>query len=403
MPAVLAKIPDRYGGADPSQAPNFDLAQPQSTQAVDTALLRMVSETKASPLKIMRDYVGLSFGPGKLSFRDYTQLRLFDDAFWEGADRREVVGQHRGVEIHQQVNFRHDWWGIFDNKVAMASYLAAYGFPTIPTLAVYCPALETTAAHVARDADGLRRVLSEEANYPLFGKPTEGLQSLGSVGLKRYSPYSHCLETVDGRVIALDAFVGDIVRHYADGYLLQKFASPHAAIRSLCGDRLATIRVVTLNLEGAPKVFRACWKIPAGDNIADNYWRAGNLVAQIDLATGTVRRVLSGAGLSLAHHVVHPDTKMHMTGFQIPHWDVMVAMVVEAARLMQHVPLIGWDLAALDGGPVIVEMNECPDFFLPQLADARGILDAELTAFLAVQKRKAAERKQANRSALREM
>jgi D-alanine-D-alanine ligase-like ATP-grasp enzyme len=81
----------------------------------------------------------------------------------------------------------------------------------------------------------------------------------------------------------------------------------------------------------------------------------------------------------------------------------MVAMTVEAARLMQHVPLIGWDVAALDGGPIIVEMNERPDFFLPQLADGRGVLDAELTAFLTVQKRKAAEHRQANRSSLKEM
>jgi len=403
MTAVLAKIPDRHGADHPAHTPTVDVARPHTTQAVDTALLRMVAETKTSPLKIMRDYVSLSFGPGKVSFRDYTQLRLFDEAFWEGADRRQVAGQHRGVEIHQQVNFRHDWWGMFDNKIAMASYLAAYGFPTLPTLAVYCPALGTPAAHVASDPDGLRRVLSDEASYPLFGKPTEGLQSLGSVGLKRYSSHSHCLETTDGRVIALDAFVADIVRHYAGGYLLQKFASPHAAIRALCGDRLATIRIVTLNLEGAPKVFRACWKVPAGDNIADNYWRAGNLLAQVDVASGTVRRVVSGAGLSLAHHVVHPDTKMHMTGFQIPHWNAMVEMVIEAARLMQHVPLIGWDVAALDGGPVIVEMNERPDFFLPQLADGRGVLDAELTAFLAVQKRKAGEHRAANKSSLREM
>ena len=403
MPAVLARISDRNGGAHHAQSPSVDVMRPHTTQAVDTALLRMVAETKTSPLKIMRDYVSLSFGPGKVSFRDYTQLRLFDEVFWEGADRRQVVGQHRGVELHQHLNFRHDWWGMFDNKVAMASYLAAYGFPTIPPLAVYCPALETTAAHVARDADGLRRVLADEANYPLFGKPTESLQSLGPVGLKRYSRHSHCLETMDGRVIALDAFVADVVRHYSEGYLLQRFASPHAMIRALCGDRLPTIRIVTLNLEGAPKLFRACWKIPAGDNTADNYWRAGNLLAQIDLANGTVRRVVSGAGLSLAHHIVHPDTKMHLTGFQIPHWDAMVAMAVEAARLMQHVPLIGWDVAALDGGPVIVEMNERPDFFLPQLADGRGVLDAELAAFLAVQKRKATEHRQVNRSSLRDM
>jgi hypothetical protein len=402
MPAALAKTSD--ANATPDSPPAVvDVARPKAAQAVDAALLRMVAETKQSPLKIMRDYVGLSFGPGRVSFKDYTQLRLFDAEFWADADRRAVIGQHRGVEIHQQINFRHEWWGLFDNKVAMMSYLAAYGFPTIPVLATYCPDLGIAAAHVARNAEELRRVLTDEANYPAFGKPVEGLQSLGSIGLRRYMPQSGCLEATDGRVIALDAFVADIVRHYADGYVLQKFASPHSAIRALCGERLPTIRIVTLNLEGGPKIFRACWKVPAAGNVADNYWRAGNLLAQLDLAHGTVKRVVSGAGLGLAHHVVHPDTKIHMIGFRIPHWDAMVALATEAARLMRHVPLIGWDVAALEDGPVIVEMNERPDFFLPQLADARGVLDAELSDFLAVQKRKAADRRKAHKTELKEL
>ena len=380
-----------------------DLARPQVTQTIDGALLKMVAESKTSPLKIMRDYVGLAFGPGKVSFKDYTQLRLFDEAFWAGADRREVVGVHRNVELHQQINFRHEWWGLLDNKVAMASYLSAYGFPIIPALAVYAENLGTTATHVVRNAQELRRVLADESLYPMFGKPTEGLQSLGSVGLRRYSAQSQCLETIDGRVIALDAFVADITHHYAGGYLLQRFVTPHAAIRALCGDRLATIRIVTLNSGSGPKVFRACWKIPAGANVADNYWRSGNLLAQLDSAQGKVLRVLSGSGLGLTYHERHPDTGAAMIGFEIPQWSAIVATVTEGARLMQHVPLIGWDVTALDSGPLIVEMNGRPDLFLPQLADARGVLDAELVDFLAVQKRKSAAWRQANKKSLKEM
>ena len=398
-----AKPAESSAAAPGSEKPIVDAARPKAAHAVDAALLRIMAETKQSPLKIMRDFVGLSFGPGRVSFKDYTQLRLFDEEFWAGADRRAVIGQLKGVEIHQQVNFRHEWWGLFDNKIAMASYLAAYGFPTIPVVAVYCPNLGTTAANVVRTADELRRVLGDETRYPMFGKPVEGLQSLGSVGLTRYVPQSGCLETTDGRAIALDAFVADIVRLYADGYVLQKFAAPHSATRALCGERLPTIRMVTLNLVGGPKVFRACWKVPAGANVADNYWRDGNLLAQLDPLQGTVQRVISGAGLALAHHIVHPDSKMHIIGFRIPHWEAMTAMVIEAARLMRHVPLIGWDVAALEDGPVIVEMNERPDFFLPQLADARGVLDAELTDFMAMQKRKAAEWRKANKSSLREL
>ena len=59
---------------------------------------------------------------------------------------------------------------------------------------------------------------------------------------------------------------------------------------------------------------------------------------------------------------------------------------------MQHMPLIGFDMALTGSGPVIVEMNHNPDFFLNQLADGRGVLDAKLLAFIADQKRHAAER-----------
>jgi hypothetical protein len=50
----------------------------------------------------------------------------------------------------------------------------------------------------------------------------------------------------------------------------------------------------------------------------------------------------------------------------------------------------------LDEGPIIVEMNECPDYVLPQLADGRGILEPEFMDFMTVQQHKFAEYKKAN-------
>src|SRR3546814_6489185 len=42
-------------------------------------------------------------------------------------------------------------------------------------------------------------------------------------------------------------------------------------------------------------------KIPAGANIADNFWRAGNMLANIDPEHGTILRVLRGTGRSEEH------------------------------------------------------------------------------------------------------
>lgn len=366
----------------------ISITRPQKPADFGSTLMRIVAATGLSPLRITKDFVSLSLGPGKVSFWDYNRLKLFDRDFWAGENRRTVVGQSRSLDIWTTVNFQRDWWGFFDNKLASCNYLAAFGFPIIPNLAVYCGNV-TIAQNdqVLSDEAALRRFLSEGEHYPLFGKPANGAQSLGSVALRHPRSDQDGVETFDGRVISLSDFIGEIAKHYSDGYLFQRFAAPHSAIRALCGERLATIRVLTLRTgTEAPQILRVCWKIPVGGNMADNYWRSGNLLAKLAPETGEVLSAVSGTGVDMASHAHHPDTHAPLIGFRLPYWDKVIATAREAARLMEQAPLIGWDIAVLDDGPVIVEMNERPDFILPQLADARGILDPPLLDFMAVRK-----------------
>jgi hypothetical protein len=384
--------------ANLAQADWISVARPQGPSDVGSTLMRIVAATRTSPLRIASDFARLWYGPGKVSFRDYNRLKLFDREFWAEDDRRNVVGQRRSVEIWTTVNSRLDWWGFFDNKLASGHYLAAFGFPVIANLAIYCENVTTArSAQVLSDKEALLHFLERADHYPLFGKPADGVQSLGSLALRRYRPDDDGVEIFDGRVIRLDDLTAELGKHYTDGYLFQRLIAPHNAIRAVCGERLATIRVLTLRTGSeAPQILRACWKIPAGGNAADNYWRNGNLLAKLDKNTGEVKRVISGSGVDLAVHSHHPDTGANLIDFKLPHWDAVVSTALEAARVMQQAPLIGWDIAVLDDGVVIVEMNGRPDFTLPQLADSRGILtEAPLLDFMAVQKKKAAEHRTA--------
>lgn len=368
----------------------INVVRPHKQASLSSTLMRMVAATRISPLRIMKDFVALSFGPGKVSFWDYNRLKLFDQDFWSGEDRRKVVGQLRSSKIWNTVNFQTDWWGFFDNKLASCNYLGTFGLPIISNLAVYCGNVAIARnEQVLSDNAALRRFLLQDEHYPLFGKPASGTQSLGSVALRRHRPELASVETFDGQIISLTDFVDEIVKHYTGGYLFQRLVAPHRSIRALCGERLATIRVLTLRTgPGEPQVLRVCWKIPVGHNMADNYWRSGNLLAKLCPETGEVLRVVSGTGVEMRTHTHHPDTHASLIGFRLPHWENIIATASEAARLMDQAPLIGWDIAVLDDGPVIVEMNERPDFILPQLADARGILDEQLLDFMAVQKKK---------------
>lgn len=353
-----------------------------------------------SPTAIALTFARLARGPGKLSFKDFIRLRLFDRAISAATPVSEFVGQRRNLEICHTVNYRHDWYGLMSDKVALSSYLATYGLPTIGLAAIYAPNLGAGAPPVLSNREMLESFLTTPGNFPLFGKPVEGIQSLGSIALRRWQNGQRELEATDGRRIPLEQIVSEIEAHYRSGYIFQPLMSPHPRVGELCGQRLASVRVLTALTEAGPKVMRACWKVPAGCNMADNYWRAGNLLAQIDLNSGRVLRATSGAGIDTILHERHPDTGTPLIGFEIPHWDEVQGLALRGARLMRHMPLIGWDIAPTESGPVIVEMNQTPDCFLVQFADRRGILDAEFRAFMDFQAKNAAAHVKAMKAAI---
>ncbi len=231
-------------------------------------------------------------------------------------------------------------------------------------------------------AKSLRAFLTGPAPYPLFGKPIDGTQSLGTAGFVRYDGQAGALIGHDGRATPLDAYIDDIVAHYGTGYLFQRHVSPHPDTRAICGDRLSTVRVLTLHKPDGPVVLRACEKIPGGGNVADNFWREGNLLARIDRESGQRTGAISGHGLRLREHGHHPDNDAAIAGTAVPNWPQVRALALEGARLIQDLPLIGWDIAPTEDGAVIVEVNCSPDLLMPQMADCRGILDAEMRAAL---------------------
>lgn len=378
-------------GASYNQQNALDVDRPDFNALTGQSLNQIRELSGCSLGTVLRSFAKLAWGRGKLSFADFVRLRLYDPAFGFESELNAFAGQRRNRDICVAVNYRHDWHGMLTNKVASLGYLAAYGFPTIPVRAIYAPEGARRGDLILADRSDLVRFLSSPEIYPLFGKPVEGLQSLGSIGLLSVSAANGALTRVDGKTISIAQLAEEIEAHYRSGYIFQSMARPHEKIAELCGQRLACVRLITALTESGPQILRGCWKIPAGENVADNYWRQGNLLARIDLSTGKILAVSSGSGVNLKMHETHPDTGVAMIGFQHPAWSEMKALALEGAMLMRHVPMIGWDLANTDTGPLIVEMNETPDFFLVQLADRRGIYDETFERFMAFQANKRSE------------
>ena len=232
-------------------------------------------------------------------------------------------------------------------------------------------------------AEALESFLVHDLSYPAFGKPLCGFQSLGSVSLESCDPPSGLLTRQDGKKVEARALAQEIHARYAkDGYIFQPRLIPHEAVRAICGERTATVRILTILEPQGPRIFRAAWKIPAGSNWADNFWRPGNLLASIRLDDGVVQHVVSGSGLAMSEVDNHPDTKAPIVGTKVPLWEELCKAALAGAAAMPELGLLGWDIAATSTGPVIVEVNDTPDAIMPQIAARQGILDPYFEKFL---------------------
>ncbi len=347
---------------------------PQVAEQVTAATGKSLAEQRA-------EIVSLGKAPNLLSPAEYYYYRLYDDVRYSTAEKRRFLGRRAQDKILTTIAGR-PWWGIVHDKIVFQTLLGAYGFPMPPILATYHAQRSAPGAVTLRDSEDVARFLRSGEHYPLFGKPIDGMFSLGTVRLDGYDRHTDTLSLANDARVTVGALVAELARYQGRGYLFQRAERPDPEIGAVCGDRLACVRLVVLMGPDAPHVFRALWKVPAGRNIADNFWRSGNLLADIDGETGTITRVVSGTGLKHQELERHPDTRAMMLGFAIPQWFAVKRLCCDAARVISGLSMQAWDVAVCDRGPVIIEANVGGDFNLPQLSAGAGILDDCFARFL---------------------
>ena len=126
-----------------------------------------------------------------------------------------------------------------EDKVAGASYLAAYGLPVAPIRAIYAPCMRVGRLDLLSSRRALRDFLSNPAHYPLFGKPVAGFQSLGSIGLYAFDNDTQLIAS-SASTIPIDVFVDEVVARFERGYLFQQLLTAHRELHPAIGAGLST-------------------------------------------------------------------------------------------------------------------------------------------------------------------
>jgi hypothetical protein len=324
----------------------------------------------------IREIFQLGMGDGKITPHDYYYYRLFDDTLYTADEKKRFLSEGISHRLLLKCCNVH-WWAAADDKFLAAAILKGYGVPIPETQAVFCKqARNVHPAERLSTADALAQFLSGGARFPLFAKPVGGV---GSFGACRFAAFS------DGRLVLSDGSsvaLPDFVRQMGEEpYLFQTVLAPHPAIQGITGGT-PTVRAIVILDNGRPEILHTIWKIPAGGNAADNFWRPGNLLADVDMASGTVRRVIRGFGLKFEELAAHPDSGRLLRGLVLPDWGKTMALCRDSAAIFSGLGYQSFDIALTPDGPVVVEVNTGSAFNLSQLVTGRGFLTDQFADFL---------------------
>jgi hypothetical protein len=331
---------------------------------------------KKSGLQIVKEIWQLSRGPGRLPPSDYFFYQLYDDKKYPMSEKRRFISDSMHWKVVYEISDRR-WEALVEDKWICYDLLRHNGFSVPRTVAVIDQSIRSFGPERKISSPAmLREFLVGLNSFPLFAKVNYGLGSYGAF----------VIDGVDGDYILLrqsepmsfDQLFEKVIGSRT--FLVQEFIENHPAIRAF-SKYVATVRAVNLVKPNAVSTLYTLLKIPSATSIADNYWRPGNLLADVDPDTGVIRRVVCGRGLDLQELNDHPETGQPLVGFALPHWSELRRINEACARLFAPMRYLSLDIALTADGPLVVEVNMGGGFDLPQLATGSGLLTDEFVSF----------------------
>lgn len=271
-----------------------------------------------------------------------------------------------------------------DDKVRFFEHCRAHDIPTANIVALITKAAPegSTIPHVL-SAPELAAVLVP-GEY--FVKPSNGSHGKGTFSL---SVTESGVRWSGGHSGTFD----DLVRYCAAplahtrSLIVQPKLSNHHLIRNITQSKgLSTVRVVTIRHGGRIEVIAGAFRIVVGESDVDNFSHgaSGNLVAGVDVGSGEMITSIGSKSKTwpaMKDVAVHPATGAPIIGVELPYWPAVLALVTKAHASTDSLHTVGWDVAILENGPVIVEANWRYDIDILQVAYKKGfrkVLDERL-------------------------
>ena len=137
--------------------------------------------------------------------------------------------------------------------------------------------------------------------------------------------------------------------------LIEEYVVQHSSIMKVSSSGLNTVRVFTQLHDGKVHFLGARLRLTVNspvDNMA-----AGNLAAPIDDKTGIINGPAVFSDITKEDQSVHPVSGKAITGFAIPHWQMVLELAEKASLNAGGNRSVGWDIAVTQNGVDLSEGN----------------------------------------------
>ena len=158
--------------------------------------------------------------------------------------------------------------------------------------------------------------------------------------------------------------------------LIEDCLEQHPDISAIYPHSINTLRIVTvIGRDNEPHVVYAFIRIGNGGRYVDNI-NAGGMAAPIELESGRIQYAAFDKDSN--YYDVHPSTGCPIVGRVIPYWKESLETCLKAAKMVDGLGYVGWDIAVTPNGPVLIEGNHFPGHDIlqmpPHVPDKIGML-----------------------------
>jgi hypothetical protein len=410
MHSRLAERPPLVEGARVVTASDADISEFRANLAVVnryrrsflTRLRHIAGRQLSIPLAISHGLRGIGrYGPGvrrqygiSLSeqFRclssDHLSYRILPEKFYMYqlyvAENRKLRARHFGFsEILPMQQYlidvsRCEDFPWLQSKHRFAQRCSEIGLPSVPLLAEFAEGKMIVHPPGSNE---------REAVFPpvdLFSKPSEYWCGIGA-NLWLYKSAGRYVNALSGESHDQETLIEKLCAESKSGRIVvQEKVSNHSSMAgSLTNGGLATVRLVTCRTpDGAVDFLPPAIRMPIGQAIVDNIAQGG-LAAPVDLATGKIcgPAIQKDKATGVTWFEKHPDTGFDLAGAQLPCWREVLDLAKQAHAAFPSMPFVGWDIAILRDGPVVLEGNAWWDVDLTILPHRISLSDTQFITY----------------------